>query len=86
MKFEEAVIKEIREGRFHPDASRSGSFAAGCPPAPVNVGLRSARHLVVDHVLDTGDVQAPCCDVRCDQEPVSAAREPIKILETLLLV
>ena len=31
-----AVILEVREGRFNPDASRSGTFVGGDPPLPHN--------------------------------------------------
>ena len=45
--------------------------------APVDVGLRGAGDLVVDHVLDVGDVQAPGRHIRGHQEPVLAGREPV---------
>ena len=33
-----AIILEVREGRFKPDASRSGTFTGGDPPIPLNEG------------------------------------------------
>ena len=49
----------------------------GRPAAPVDVGLRGAGDLVVDHVLDVGDVQAPGRHIRGHQEPVLASGEPV---------
>ena len=58
----------------------------GRPPAPVDVGLRGAGDLVVDHVLDVGDVQAPGRHIRGHQELVLAGGEPVQVLEKLLLM
>ena len=54
--------------------------------APVDVGLRGAGDLVVDHVLDVGDVQAPGRHIRGHQELVLAGGEPVQVLEKLLLM
>ena len=60
----------------HEGHGPTGGAGATGPPDPVRVGLRRARHVVVDDIVDPCDVDAARGDVRRDQHVVLPLAEP----------
>lgn len=44
----------------------------------MHIELHTARHVVVDDVLDVGDVKAPGSSIRCDEDGDSAGAEGLQ--------
>ena len=73
----------LRLDQHHAQALLGGS---GRPPAAVDVTLRRLRDLVVDHVLNIGNVQTPGGDVSGDEDRERVGSEALQTLEPLLLL
>ena len=56
-----------------------------CPADPMDIILRMEREIIVDHMRNAVHINAPCCNVGCNQHTDFAGFKLLQRTQTLVL-